>query len=298
MLSETWEQGRFNPKLRTNLFRGLSRIMLALARIPLPKIGSFVLDEDGYVSLSNRPLTLEIQQFENQHIPVDMQRSSTYISVDSYVHDTLALHESRLRHQPNAVNSTEDGFYQTSALMVMRSIWSCFFRRDLLKGPFFLNLTDLNQSNIFVDNNWNIKCLIDLEWACSQLVEMIHPPPWLTNQAIDLISLDEYRVLHAEFMDAFAEEEKTHDPLFHIYPILKQGLEKGTFWCALALTSPTALFKIFYDYIQPRFSKTHDDPAFWRITMPYWTFNTFAFIEQKVKEKEKCDISLREEFQS
>lgn len=163
MPSETWERGRLDPRLRANLFHGLSRIMLNLARIPLPQIGSFSLDEHGYLHLGNRPLTLEIQQLENKSIPVDIQRDTTYASVDFYIHDILELHQSRLRHQPNAINSLENGFYQTSALMVMRSVWSCFFRRDIFRGPFFLNLTDLSQSNIFVDRDWNVKCLIDLE---------------------------------------------------------------------------------------------------------------------------------------
>lgn len=297
MLSETWEQGRSDLNLRKTLFRGLSRIMLALARVPLPKIGSFVLDEKGFLSLSSRPLTLEIQQLENEHIPVDMPQNITHTTVDSYINDILAFHESRLRNQPNAINSVEDGFYQTSALMVMRSVWPCFFRRDLRRGPFFLNLTDLNQSNVFVDDNWNIECLIDLEWACSHPVEMVHPPYWLTNHAIDLINIDDYSKLHKEFMEAFLEEETKVELPFRLYPILQQGWEKETFWCSLALSSPTALFKIFYDYIQPRFSKAHDDPAFWRITMPYWTFNAFDFIEHKVKDKEQYDVSLREAFE-
>ncbi|KAH1303619.1 hypothetical protein KXX47_008709, partial [Aspergillus fumigatus] len=297
MLSETWEEGRHNTTLRTNLFRGLSRIMLTLARIPLPKIGSFTLDEKGYLSLNNRPLTLEIHQLENEHIPVDMPRNATYATVDSYVNDILAFHESRLRHQPNAVNNIEDGFYQTSALMVMRSVWSCFFRRDLLRGPFFLNLTDLNQTNIFVDEDWNIKCLIDLEWACSHPVEMIHPPHWLTNQAVDLISIGDYEILRKEFMMAFAEEETKIELPVRLYPILQGGWERGTFWYSLALSSPTALFKIFYDFIQQRFSTAHDDPAFWKITMPYWTFNTYEFIKNKVRDKEQYDVCLREAFE-
>lgn len=126
---------------------------------------------------------------------------------------------------------------------------------------------------------------------------MIHPPYWLTNQAVELISLDQLEICHTEFMDAFAQEEKSMEMPFPLYPILKKGLESGTFWCSLALMSPTALFKIFYDYIQPRYSKTHDEPAFWRITMPYWTFDTYAFIEQKVREKEVYDLSLQEVFQ-
>ena len=130
---------------------------------------------------------------------------------------------------------------------------------------------------------------------------MIHPPCWLTNQAIDSISLDEYESVHAEFMEALAEEESkcsiTSSPL--LYPILQQGWERGPFWCSLALNSPTALFKSFYDHIQPRFSKAHnDDSTFWVITMPCWTFNTFNFIEQKVEDKKQYDLSLREVFKS
>lgn len=302
MLSDTWADKRHDQKLRKNLFRGLSRMILSLTRTPLPRIGSFVLDEKGYLSLSNRPLTLQIQLLENEDIPVDIPRDVTHSTVDSYVNDVLSFHESRLRHQPNAVNSLQDGFYQTCALMVMRSVWSRFFRRDLLRGPFFLSLTDLHQSNIFVDDHWNISCLIDLEWACARPVEMIHPPHWLTSQPIDMIDLDAYEALHKEFMEVFEEEEKhsalsTQSPIL-MHSILQQGWERGTFWCSLALHTPTALFKIFYDYIQPRFSKTHkDDEAFWLITMRYWSFDAFDFLESKLKDKEQYDMHLREAFE-
>ncbi|KKZ64744.1 hypothetical protein EMCG_09348 [[Emmonsia] crescens] len=280
MLSKTWEEGRHDVNLRTNLFHGISRILLALGT----------------------PLTLQHQLLENEHIPVDIPRNVTYSTVDSYINDILTYHESRVRHQPNAVNSLQDGFYQACALMVMRSVWPCFFRRDLFRGPFFLSLTDLHQSNIFVDDDWNVKCLIDLEWACSRPVEMIHPPYWLANQAINMVDLDDYGSLRKEFMEAFEQEEKKsasglQQSSVQLYPILQQGWERGTFWCSLALNSPTALFKIFYDYIQPKFSKTHkDDEAFWLITMPYWGFDTFTFLERKLKEKEQYDISLHEAF--
>jgi hypothetical protein len=126
---------------------------------------------------------------------------------------------------------------------------------------------------------------------------MIHPPHWLTNQAIDLVDADEYKNLHAEFMAALAEELQINVPI-SLHSILQQGWERGAFWYALALSSPTAFFSIFYDHIQPRFATTHDDPSFWRFTMPYWTFDTFAFTEQGVKDKEQYDLSLREAFQA
>ncbi|KAJ5144449.1 hypothetical protein N7526_001957 [Penicillium atrosanguineum] len=137
LLSATWEEGRFNPTLRSNLFRGLSRIILTMARVPLPNIGSFAIDDDGYLRLNNRPLTMEIQQLENERIPVNIHRGTTHLGIESFIHDALSLHESRLRHQPNALNSREDGLYQTSALMVMRSIWPCLYNRELFRGLSF-----------------------------------------------------------------------------------------------------------------------------------------------------------------
>lgn len=137
MLSKSWEEGRHDPKLWTNLFHGLSRTLLALARTPLPKIGSFILDEGGYLQLENRPLTLQIQQLEKEQIPVDIPRDRTYTSVDSYIHDILSFHENRLRYQPNSVQNFGDGMYQTSALMVMRSIWLATMTADSFEARSF-----------------------------------------------------------------------------------------------------------------------------------------------------------------
>jgi hypothetical protein len=66
---------------------------------------------------------------------------------------------------------------------------------------FFVTLTDIHQSNIFVDKNWHITYLIDMEWACTRPIEMQHPPH------VDLINYAEYTAMHKEFMEAFEEEE-------------------------------------------------------------------------------------------
>jgi hypothetical protein len=274
--------------------------MLAFARTPLPEIGSFIVDENGFLRLKNRPLTLEIQQLENEHIPVDISREFTYGTVDAYINDILAFHESRLHHQLNAVNDTQDCLFQMAALTVMRAVRQSFFRPELRRGPFFMNLTDLHQSNIFVDDSWNITCLVDLEWACSRPAEMIHPPYWLTNRSVDDICFSEYEDMHEEFMRSFSEQEskRPSESGSRLHRILLEGWTKGTFWYSLALDSPTGLFRIFYDHIQPRFSKAHiNDPAFFRIIMEYWTVNAVKFVLKKVKDKEHYDRLLLEAFQ-
>lgn len=301
MLSCTWEEGRHNRDLRKNLFHSLSRILLALSRVPLPRIGSFTIDDDRFLSLRNRPLSDEIQGLENEQIPVDIPRDFTYSTVESYVSDILAFHDSRLYHQPNAIADKEDGFYQMAALAAMKMISCQFFRRDLRRGPFMFCLTDLHQSNIFVDKYWNVNYLVDLEWASSRPIEMVHPPYWLTSQPVDEIEFDSYKELHDEFIVALEEEENRFSAAGQgttlLLAVLKRGLNMGTFWYSLALTSPTALFSLFYDHIQPRFARSHkEDPAFYRINVSYWSTNVSRFLEAKLKDKEQYDIRLQEAF--
>lgn len=149
-----------------------------------------------------------IHQLENEQIPVDIPRDLTYTSVDSYVIDTLnCLHDSRLRHQSNGVSDKADCVYQMSALAAMKAVLSLFLRRDLRHGPLALSLSDLHQRNIFVAENWNITCLIDLEWAFSCSVEMIHPPRWLANQAIDEMDEMTYDSFRREFLNVLERTE-------------------------------------------------------------------------------------------
>lgn len=95
MLSNTRPEKQLNVSLRANFFRDLSRILLIIPRIPLPKIGSFIIDQNGFLHLTNRPLSIEIQDLENEEIPT-IPRDYTYSTVNSYVMDILSIHDSRL----------------------------------------------------------------------------------------------------------------------------------------------------------------------------------------------------------
>lgn len=300
MLSCTWEEKRKDPVMRKNLYRGLCRVLAETTRSPLPRIGSLIIDDWGCLRLENRPLTLEVQDLENEKIPVDMPRTLTYSSVDSYVNDILEFHDCRLRHQPNAVNNDRDCIYQISALTMMRSVRPLFMRRDLRHGPFFFLFGDLHQSNIFVDEKWNLKFIIDLEWACSRPVEMIQPPRWLTDEPVDQMDADAYDTARREFMGILEEVEMEYNDHIgtKLSSIMERGWELGTFWYTLALRSPTGLCRLFYDHIQPKLVQGHeDDPAFFRIVMYYWTRNLSSFVESKVKDKAKYDLQLREAFE-
>lgn len=48
MLSTEWFTKNDDATLRRNFFRDLSRIMLSVSRVPVPVIGSFIIDNDGF----------------------------------------------------------------------------------------------------------------------------------------------------------------------------------------------------------------------------------------------------------
>ncbi|RMD41607.1 hypothetical protein DV735_g3549, partial [Chaetothyriales sp. CBS 134920] len=200
LLSKNWNERHTDEKPRTNLFHGLSKILLALSRIPLPQIDSFVLDDNGFLQLLNRPLTLMLQDLENEQIHISIPKGQTFSSIDSYVNALLSYHDSRMKLQPNAAMGPGDCVRQMTALSSMRTVAHHHFEPSLNHGPFVFCLTDLYPWNILVDECWNIKCILDLAWAASLPIEFMRPPEWLTNQAVDVIDMDVYDALRKEFM--------------------------------------------------------------------------------------------------
>ena len=305
MLSETWDEFRHSKGQRNNLFRDLSRIMLSLSQSPLPRIGSWTLDSNGVLQLTNRPLTLRLQQFENEQIPTNIDRTLTYSATDSYYLDLLSCHDNRIRYQSNSMNDEKDGRAQMANLTIMRALLSHFTNRGFRHGPFVFKFTDLHQSNIFVDDNWHIKCLIDLEWACSLPVETLRPPYWLTScPADDLVGqrLDSFSEAYHEFMEIFEEEEKSFPMMNGVASyrtnIMRRGWEIGNFWYFQALDSPKGLYNIFRDHIQPIFAPSHNvDSDFPRIVSEYWTADVTEVISTKLQDKEIYEEMLRQNFE-
>ncbi|EFE36070.1 uncharacterized protein ARB_05007 [Trichophyton benhamiae CBS 112371] len=306
MLSVTWEKQRQDDRKRQTLFRDLSRVMLSLSRIPQPRIGSWTIDSEGLIHLANRPLTLRLHEFENLGIPTGIDRKMTYLTSEAYYRDTLFYHDNRIRYQPNSMNDEEDGRSQMANLAMMRTVLSDYTSRDVRHGPFFFQLTDLHQSNIFVDEDWHIKYMIDLEWACSLPVEHLFPPWWMSGRFVDGLTdehLEVFTNTYKEFADIFEEEERLLAPFpingIELYrtSIMRRGLSKGTFWYLSSLDSPKGLYNLFHQHIQPRYAQDHRKGSEYpKIAYKYWAADADEVLSTKMKDKEVYDEKLRELF--
>ncbi|OQE13387.1 hypothetical protein PENFLA_c049G06775 [Penicillium flavigenum] len=184
----------------------------------------------------------------------------------------------------------------------MRGLLPQFISRQYRDGPFVLTLTDLHASNIFVDENWHITSLIDLESACSSPIELQTPPYWLTGRPIDDIEhgehLDIFQNVMTEFLNAFEEQEKrTNTSDASQAEIMPKSWDRGSFWYFQAVNSPKGLLRIFNEHIQRIFCEDHSTQrVFDRTVNPYWSVGAEEFIQMKVKQEAEYKDRLRERF--
>ncbi|KAG5951304.1 hypothetical protein E4U53_003400 [Claviceps sorghi] len=178
MLSKTWAKHRNDPSRRKRLFHGLARIIVSLSRVPQPRIGSFEFRDDCTVTLTNRPAFATTVLLENDGAHRSIPARRTYSSTGPFVADMITLHDNYFYHNQSAVDDEHDCSQPNGA------------------------------------KDWEVTCLLDLEWLCALPPETLSAPYWLTGQDIsDLVdddesqNLTEYNSVRQEFMRALKEEE-------------------------------------------------------------------------------------------
>ncbi|KIW62204.1 hypothetical protein PV04_10401 [Phialophora macrospora] len=263
---------------RSNLFHDLVRITLSLNKPPLPRIGSLVFDDQGQITLTNRPLTLRLQSLENEGVATAIGRKTTYTAVEPYVLDLLTCHGQRIYHQPNSIHDQDDDEQQVAALTMMRAT------------------LHLHPSNIYVDDDGHVTSLIDLEWACSLSIEFQCPPYWLSGRAVDEIEpgepLDTFSQMASEYLDSFEQEERqARGPVLYQTSIMRKCWELGSFWYFHAANSPKGLYRLFNEHLQPLFCPDHCSMRlFDQIVAPYWSVGAAAVIQAKMTRRRDTKI--------
>lgn len=298
------------PETEQNLVRSLAEIIHGFGR-PLDRIGAFCVNDSGEVSLSNRPLTAMVAMLENDAIPT-MPRANCYTNTVAYFTELLDCHDSRLQHQPNAVRDAEDAGGQMAVVAMLRALLTNFTKRDLRRGPFVFQLTDLNPGNLFVDNEYRITAICDLEWACSLPLEMLHPPIWLSGRALDCFLVEDaekretcnerFNELCETFAKLLAEERnKLTCPGPVDGSLMLSGVQRGSHFYFFALRNPITAYNIFVTQLQQLFAPEQTEgqghARFQEIVVPYYCRDFAGFVDRKVQERESYITLLREKCQ-
>ncbi|QDS73257.1 hypothetical protein FKW77_004296 [Venturia effusa] len=291
-LVSTWEEHRADPVRRHNLYKGMSKIALSLAQKPWPRIGSLTFLDDATYKLLNRPLSCHVAILGNNGSE-SMRSDDTYTDGNAYVTDLLAYQESRFVQQPNAVFNEFDCRAQMAVFVLTRLLIDRFSTQELRTGPFYLSFTDENAGHFFVDENWNVTKVVDLEWVCSCPAAMSGTPYWLSGCGIDQIydeKQNEFADLQEQYLIALRQNESERKwcrPLSHT---MEHNWRNGAFWFFHGLTSIDALYNI---------SKRHllcdvmTQPG-WESASDQFAADPQALVRKKVDEKAKYDAMLQQ----
>ncbi|UNI17472.1 hypothetical protein JDV02_003812 [Purpureocillium takamizusanense] len=182
-----------------------------------------------------------------------------------------------------------------------------FMSADTQNGPYLLQLTDLHQRNVFVDDDWNVTCLIDLEWISALPVEMVSVPYWITTCSIDGIIDDEYDTFdkaRRAFL-AIMDEEAANIPAqqqhnVKITSAMRCAWESKGVWFWACLRSINAWLFVFEDHILPKFSTDRGLIADVRQVSTFWQENikVDTIVEAKVDDEERYQAEFRSLFDS
>ena len=301
MLSQAPKTDRENELYRGRLFRGLSQIILSLARIPHARIGSFQFHNNGTITLTNRPLSSDMMISENQGAPRVIEKNNTFSCTDAFVSDMITFHDHRFLNEPNAVNDEGDCRGQMAVKVLLRVLQHRHFKRELRDGPFLLQLTDLHQSNILVDEEGNVTGLIDLEWICTRPSEMIQVPYWITDcGAIDDLEddkLDQFEQRRREFMRVFEEEEQAMKPKTRhditLSKVMQDMWESKGAWFWLCLSSVNAMYLLLERHLCPPGTLSIQAE---RILSMFWSSGSEDIVRKKLADKQAYDDELRKLF--
>lgn len=301
MLSITWNERRQQPERRQNLFRGLARIMLSLARVPQPRIGSFQFRDDGAVTLTNRPLSCATVILENDGTTRIIGQHETFASANAFASAMLSFHDNRFLSHPNAVFDAGDCRARMAARVVLRALLHRY-AADSSCQPFLLQLTDLHASNVFVDDDWNVVCLIDLEWICALPAPMLDVPYRLTGRGIDQITgehLVEFEKMRREFMHVFEQEEReAGGGSGHIIlsQIMHSTWDSGGVWFWYSITSVNAMFGLVNKHLCEKFSTSLYLSSVTEVLFKFWCDDAEAVVDRKVAEYKEYEVRLKHLF--
>ena len=300
VLSETWKACPDDLRKRQNLMRGLSRIVLSLARTSLPRIGSLRFNDDGSVSLSNRPILSANLILENDGAPKMLER--TYSCTGAFVSALLQFRQLIFRTQPNAVKDDEDCRLQMAHLVVMRATMSELL--DLqYEGPFVLQHLDLHASNIFVDQDWNVTGVIDLESVCSLPPDMIGFSHWLAVDGIDELveKPSEVEQIYESYAEILEEEQAELEPSnLDLAMWMRKAWKSGAYFFYLPFMSVNGFTAIVEDHILPMFDfsglSLSQERDLNRKLSHFWSKESLGFVEAKIADKRQYDKDLEAHY--
>ncbi|KAG5943141.1 hypothetical protein E4U53_007107 [Claviceps sorghi] len=303
MLSDSWTEHENDPLRRRRLFRGIAHIILSISRTPQPRIGSFKFHDDCSITLTSRPSFAATTLLENSGAKQVIRSGDTYTCTEPFVADMITLHDNYLTSNESAADDEADCRGHMAIRTLLRTLSHNYVKREWRNGPFLLQLTDLHQSNIMVNDDWDITCLLDVSWLCALPPEALSTPHWLTGFQIDELvdtkecnNLTEYNTIRQEFMQVLREEESKERLVWPLTDIMEDMWQSSGFWFWHCLNSVNAAYYLVAEHLCPQFSTTLSIKVEETLSQ-FWKEDVDEHIDRKLADFQNYERNLRRLFE-
>ncbi|ATY67444.1 kinase-like domain [Cordyceps militaris] len=259
------------------LYRQLANILIQISQLEHPLIGSLAeTDEWQQWEVTRRPLSMPMNELVRiGSLPRSKLPCTTFKTSSEYLDSLAQLHLDHLAAQRNdAIESKADCQRKYTARKLFQRLAS---ERRLLsdkhdKGPFKFWCDDLRPSNILVDANMDIVCVIDWEFSYAAPSEYTFAPPWwlLLEQPEYWDNgfddwLENYERRLPTFLRAMASCEDEYIAAGRLQEAqrlsgkMRESWASGDFWTVYAARRSFAFDTVFWKKLDARFFGPDED---------------------------------------
>ncbi|KAK7429752.1 hypothetical protein QQZ08_003778 [Neonectria magnoliae] len=165
---------------RKHFYTQLLGVMAQLRQLEFATAGSLMPDHDGGpVPVIGNVLSISINELQiNRSEATSPSIFSSATSFALYQHKLM----SEAYRLPKSELSRQTAELELFALNHLQQLIPEIIASEWDSGPFMLSHSDLRPANIIVDDDLNIRSIIDWEWACTVPRQFFMPPSWITAQ--------------------------------------------------------------------------------------------------------------------
>lgn len=246
-------------------YSSIVKILLELNDCRFPWIGSLCIDDSRRFKINKRAMTLNMNELVEQgNFPPQRFSQQCYTNPTKYF---VSLADDHLNHletqRNNAFTDEDDCRKKYIARCLFRKIAKSFSTAD--RSP-RLFPESLHPSQVIVDENLNVRGVVDWKFTYAAPVEFVGCSPWwllLTRPASWDGGLDDFIAKYIPRQKLFletlrtCEEEMIQSGVTLRSPYLSdqmaESVENGNFWFYLAATSSYIFDDVYWKFIHPKY---------------------------------------------
>ncbi|RSL82363.1 hypothetical protein CEP51_005221 [Fusarium floridanum] len=237
---------------RKYFYSQLIDVMAQLRQLEFTAAGSLMPADDG----GPDPAIGNLLSIPSNELRIDCKEATPISTSTSAI--SFALHQHRLMSEsyrlPRSELSPQTAELELFALDHLQQLIPELISSERVSGPFVLFHSDLRPTNIIVDDDLNIRSIIDWEWAYTVPQQLFMPPSWVTGQDLDYPTATDCHGAFPEFHEVLEEKAASSESYRQLADSWGPDLP-NTLILPLAqiLQHHSNLIRVYYKFIFPRF---------------------------------------------